>query len=157
MKTINYDNNCYCQDQICLILDDMTHTCKILFACLLLTSFSPVKNESAFPPLQMHLNLVAKGFTSPVGMASPRDGTNRLFVFEQGGRIKLVRDGQQNERPFLDVSRKLDGLNIAYSEKGLLGLAFHPAYKSNGRFFVYYSAPYSASGFDHKSILAEYK
>ena len=100
---------------------------------------------------------VASGFTSPVGMATPNDGTNRIFVFEQAGKVKIVKNGVVNKDPFLDISSKLDGLNIAYSEKGLLGMAFHPDYKSNGRFFVYYSAPDNLPKFDHKSIVAEYK
>ncbi len=100
---------------------------------------------------------IASGFTSPVGMATPNDGTGRLFVFEQGGRIKIVKNGKVLDEPFIDVSSRLDGLNIAYSEKGLLGMAFHPDYKTNGRFFLYYSAPLKQSGFDHKGVLAEYK
>ena len=99
---------------------------------------------------------IASGFTSPVGMAAPGDGTNRIFIFEQGGKIKIVKGNNVVEVPFLDVSSRLDGLNIAYSEKGLLGMTFHPDYKTNGRFFIYYSAPHKQSGIDHKSIVAEY-
>jgi glucose/arabinose dehydrogenase len=50
----------------------------------------------------------------------------------------------------------LDGLGNGYSEKGLLGLAFHPDYKNNGKFYVYYSAPTSVKGMDHQSVIAEY-
>lgn len=114
-------------------------------------------DSSANPPLKLKMVKIASGFTSPVGMASPQDGTSRLFIIEQGGKIKIVKKGKVLPEPFLNISSKLDGLNIAYSEKGLLGLAFHPQYKSNGRFFIYYSAPIKASGFDHKSIVAEYK
>lgn len=111
----------------------------------------------ANPPLNLKMTKVASGFTSPVGMASPQDGTNRLYIIEQGGKIKIIKKGKVLPEPFLNVSSKLDGLNIAYSEKGLLGLAFHPQYKSNGRFFIYYSAPIKSSGFDHKSIIAGYR
>jgi len=90
-------------------------------------------------------------------MAAPNDGSNRLFVIEQGGKIKIIKNGEVISTPFLIVTDKLDGLNIAYSEKGLLGLAFHPDYKTNGRFFIYYSAPASGKGIDHKSVVAEYK
>ncbi|MBA3971549.1 MAG: PQQ-dependent sugar dehydrogenase [Bacteroidetes bacterium] len=51
----------------------------------------------------------------------------------------------------------LDGINKVYSEKGLLGIAFHPKYKSNGKFYIYYSAPEKDKKFDHKSMLVEYK
>jgi len=100
---------------------------------------------------------VVSGLTSPVGMATPNDGSGRIFVFEQSGKVRIVKNGVLSEIPFLDVSSRLDGLNIAYSEKGLLGMAFHPDYKNNGRFFIYYSAPDKLPKFDHKSVIAEYK
>jgi glucose/arabinose dehydrogenase len=103
------------------------------------------------------LTKIASGFTSPIGLFSPRDGTNRLFVIEQRGRIYIVKNGQIVEQPFLNISHRIDGLNVAYSEKGLLGLAFHPDYKKNGRFFVYYSAPLKQQNADHLSVLAEYR
>ncbi len=113
----------------------------------------------AQPPgdLKVSLEKVASGFTSPVGMACPDDDSNRIFVIEQGGKIKIVKDGAVNKEPFLDISSRLDGLNIAYSEKGLLGIAFHPLYKSNGRFFLYYSSPANVQGYDHKSVIAAFK
>jgi glucose/arabinose dehydrogenase len=119
--------------------------------------FSFTLNEEQLPPLRIKLQLISKGFTSPVCMASPKDGTHRLFVVEQGGKVKIIRNGIELPTPFLNISSRLDGLNIAYSEKGLLGLVFHPGYKNNGRFFVYYSAPCSDKNFDHKSVLAEYR
>lgn len=126
-----------------------------LFIGIIFLSFLP--QQSSLPQLKVKLTQVARGLTSPVGMASPRDGTNRLFIIEQGGKIKIVKNGTLLPTPFLTVTDKLDGLNIAYSEKGLLGLAFHPDYKTNGRFFIYYSAPASEKDADHKSIVAEYK
>ncbi len=131
----------------------MKSTFQLALVMLLLATL----DSSANPPLKLKMVKIASGFTSPVGMASPQDGTNRLFIIEQGGKIRIIKKGKVLPEPFLNVSSKLDGLNIAYSEKGLLGLAFHPQYKSNGRFFIYYSAPIKASGFDHKSIVAEYR
>jgi len=114
-------------------------------------------SQAALPAINIKLQPVAKELTSPVGLAAPHDGSGRIFVIEQSGKIKIIKNGAVLPVPFLVVTDKLDGLNIAYSEKGLLGLAFHPGYKTNGRFFIYYSAPYNSSGYDHKSILAEYK
>src|SRR3954470_17533267 len=128
-----------------------------LFLSLSLILLSFTTPEESLPPLHIKLHLISKGFTSPVGMAAPKDGTHRLFIVEQGGKIKIVKNGTLLPTPFLSISDRLDGLNIAYSEKGLLGLAFHPNYKTNGRFFVYYSAPFSNKNFDHKSVLAEFK
>ena len=59
------------------------------------------------------LTPVASGFTSPVGMATPGDGSGRIFVFEQAGKIKIVMNGNIKKEPFLDISSKLTGLNIA--------------------------------------------
>ena len=129
----------------------------VFYFAFTMTGFSFHQNKNSIPAFHLKLNFVSKGFTSPVGMASPKDGTNRIFVIEQRGKIKIIKNGIVNPIPFLDVSEKIDPLNIAYSEKGLLGLAFHPMNKTNGRFFIYYSAPCSEKIFDHKSILAAYK
>jgi glucose/arabinose dehydrogenase len=103
------------------------------------------------------LTLVADGLSSPVAMDCPKDGSKRLFICEQTGKIKIVKAGKVLPLPFLNISSKLDNVkNKIYSEKGLLGIAFHPKFKSNGRFFVYYSAPSKNKDSDHKSILAEY-
>src|SRR5262245_25651442 len=123
----------------------------------ILSSLSSYSQSASSQPLRVKLQLISKGFTSPVGMACANDGSNRLFVIEQGGKIKIIKNGQLLQTPFLNISKKLVGLNIAYSEKGLLGLAFHPKYKTNGRFFVYYSAPYEDKKYDHQSVIAEYR
>jgi glucose/arabinose dehydrogenase len=62
-------------------------------------------------------------------------GDPRLFIVEKGGRVLIVRDGEVRERPFLDVQP----LVSRGSEQGLLSMAFHPDYASNGRFFVSYT------------------
>jgi len=107
--------------------------------------------------LTVKLKLVAKDFVGPVAMESPKDGSKRLFICEQTGKIKIIKNGLVLDKPFLDVGSKLDNVNKAYSEKGLLGMAFHPKFKSNGKFYIYYSAKESDKTYDHKSILAEYK
>lgn len=115
-------------------------------------------NRFAESPLQpVKLTIIADGFLGPVAMDCPKDGSGRLFICEQTGKIKIIKNEKVIKQPYLDVSRKLDKTNKIYSEKGLLGIAFHPNYKANGRFFIYYSAPSNKSGSNHKSILAEYK
>ena len=84
----------------------------------------------------------ASGFSAPVDIARAGDGSNRLYVVEQAGRVRIVQpDGRKNATPFLDIS----GIILSGGEQGLLGLAFHPRYAQNGRFFVYYNRP-AASG-----------
>jgi glucose/arabinose dehydrogenase len=73
--------------------------------------------------------------TQPVLVTSPRDGSNRLFIVEKGGRIRIVKNGSLLATPFLDIS----GAVSKGGEQGLLGLAFHPSYKTNHRFYVNYT------------------
>ena len=76
----------------------------------------------------------ADGFSSPLALKNA--GDERLFVVEQGGVIKIVDlNGTVNTTPFLDIQSIVN----AGGERGLLGLAFHPEYQANGRFFVHYS------------------
>jgi glucose/arabinose dehydrogenase len=106
------------------------------------------------------LQLVAQGLISPVTLAQPPDGSGRLFVVDQIGRIRIVdAAGQLLQQPFLDISARLVPLNPAGDERGLLGLAFHPQYATNRRFFVYYSAPRRASAptnFSHTNQVTEF-
>jgi glucose/arabinose dehydrogenase len=75
------------------------------------------------------------GLDAPLGVASAGDGSNRLFVAEQGGQIRIVRDGTLLERPFLDISDRI----TTGGERGLLGLAFHPDFPTDPRLFVNYT------------------
>lgn len=91
--------------------------------------------------------LIAGDFISPIGLVAVNDGTNRLFVIDQVGKLWIIdAEGNKLAEPFLDVSSKLVTLQTGFDERGLLGLAFHPDYKNNGRFFVYYNAPPRAGG-----------
>ena len=76
--------------------------------------------------------LVVGGLSSPLDLASPPGDTSRVFIVEKTGTIRIWKNGALNARPFLDVSGRVS----AGSEQGLLGLAFHPQYASNGRFYV---------------------
>lgn len=112
---------------------------------------------NAQAPLQLKTVEVARGLTAPVGLAAPADGTGRLFVLEQSGKIRIVANGKVLPQPFLNLSSLIGRVSSGYSEKGLLGMAFHPSYRDNGRFYVYYSVPHDEQGFDHKSVVAEFR
>ncbi|MFZ3167073.1 MAG: PQQ-dependent sugar dehydrogenase, partial [Candidatus Methanoperedens sp.] len=107
------------------------------------------------------LELVADNFTSPVALVSPEDGTGRRFIVDQIGLIKIINtSGQIIEEPFLDLRSKIVALRPQNDERGLLGLAFHPNFSQNGRFFVYYSSPLRAqapSNWNHTSLVSEFK
>jgi len=87
------------------------------------------------PTLQVELVPVASSFSSPLDIQQAGDGSGRLFVVEQGGRIKIIQNGSVLGTPYLDVS----ALIVSGGEEGLLGLAFHPNYSSNGCFYVNYT------------------
>lgn len=95
----------------------------------------------------LNLQLITDNLVSPLTVASPADGTKRLFIVDQVGKIIIVQaDGTKLPTPFIDLSSKMVGLNASYDERGLLGLAFHPDFKNNGKFYVFYTAPPHAGG-----------
>jgi len=90
------------------------------------------------PPATFELVQVANGFSAPLDIQQPDDATARLFVVEQGGHVQIVQsNGARAATPFLDVTGRA-GFTSG-GETGLLGLAFHPNYKNNRRFFVNYT------------------
>lgn len=96
--------------------------------------------------LELELSVIARGLDAPLGIAHAGDGGDRLFVVEQGGTVRIITDGEVLPEPFLDVS----DLVVAGGEQGLLGLAFHPDYADNGRFFINYTDT------DGDTVVAEY-
>src|SRR5436309_10015260 len=74
-------------------------------------------------------------FSAPTYMASPPGDTHRLFVVQQGGQIRLIKDGAVQQTPFLDISSKVQHV----SEQGLLSIAFAPDYATSHRFYAYYT------------------
>lgn len=81
------------------------------------------------------LQPVLTGLSSPIGVFHANDESNRLFILEQSGRIKVLQPGATVPTEFLNVTT----LILTGGERGLLGLAFHPQYRTNGRFFIYYT------------------
>jgi glucose/arabinose dehydrogenase len=91
-------------------------------------------------PDALAMTRLASGLDAPVFLTAP-PGDTRAFVVEQPGRIRVLRGGSVRPTPFLDITDRVR----AGGERGLLGLAFHPAYASNGLFFVYYTRSDGAS------------
>lgn len=108
---------------------------------------------------QAKLQLVTDEVLSPVCMAVPPDGSHRLFIVQKEGRVWVVQNGKLQPEPFIDVSADMVKVNPAYDERGLLGMAFHPKFKTNGKFYLYFSAPVvnARRGLNHKSVVAEYR
>lgn len=85
------------------------------------------------------LREVTSGLSLPVEILLANDGSNRFFVVEQGGRIRILQNGALLPTPFLDISS--GGVIDCCSERGLLGLAFHPQFANNRAFYIFYTAP----------------
>lgn len=99
---------------------------------------TPTSGEvSALPdPSNYTWQLVVDGLDRPVGLFNADDGSGRLFVLEQPGTIRIIKDGEVLPTPFLNI---VDEVGSGGSEQGLLGLAFHPNYTENGHFYVNYT------------------
>jgi len=134
----------------------------VIFALVIvsLSALTVVTAQDEEAEAAVGVELVAEGFAAPVAMASPNDGSGRLFVVDQAGTIRIVgADGTLMADPFLDLTSRITPLNPDYDERGVLGLAFHPDYANNGRFFVYYTIPLregAPEGWDHTNVVGEF-
>ena len=85
-----------------------------------------------------YVSVIASGLSRPVYVTHAGDGSGRLFVLEQEGRIRIVKDGLLLKDPFLDISPNV--LLNKYNQVGLHGIAFSPEYARNGLFYVSYTS-----------------
>ncbi|MXX10873.1 MAG: PQQ-dependent sugar dehydrogenase [Nitrospira sp. SB0675_bin_23] len=113
-----------------------------LAVCLTVFFLLPVHQASALSqtpqPADARIALtpvLTQGLVQPVFIGHAGDHSQRLFILEQPGRIRILRDGTLNASAFLDVSGRVE----FGGEMGLLGLAFHPRFSENGRFFINYT------------------
>jgi glucose/arabinose dehydrogenase len=98
--------------------------------------------SSANAQMKIKLEEVAGGLTHPLAMVSIPDGSNRKAVIEQTGQVRIIdAQGRLLPDPFLNIAAKLVHLEPFFDEQGLLGIAFHPNYRQNGKFYIAYSAP----------------
>ncbi len=96
---------------------------------------TPTPVRTPAPVTAIKLATAYSGFSSPIFVTGAHDGTNRLFVVQQSGQIRVIVGGKTQAKPFLDIS----GLVKYGGEQGLLGLAFNPSFRTNGHFYVYYN------------------
>jgi glucose/arabinose dehydrogenase len=104
---------------------------RFLLACTVALVALPAAAQAA----GFRLEKIASGLDQPTFLTSP-PGDGRLFVVEQTGKVRIIKDGQLLAAPFVDLTSRV----TAGGEQGLLGLAFDPDYATNGRLFVYYTA-----------------
>ncbi|HEX6900073.1 MAG TPA: PQQ-dependent sugar dehydrogenase [Thermoanaerobaculia bacterium] len=91
------------------------------------------------------------GLADPIGVTNAGDGSGRLFILERSGRIRIWTGSQLLATPFLDV-QTLTQCPADCGERGLLGLAFHPNYETNGVFYIFYTR-----GGDGTLVIARYQ
>jgi glucose/arabinose dehydrogenase len=108
-----------------------------LAAILVGALLAPIAASAAVVPSRIHLELdqVATGLSSPLLVTHAGDDSGRLFVVEQTGKVRIIKGGDLLPTPFIDLSRSVS----RGGEQGLLGLAFHPGYESNGKLYLSYT------------------
>jgi len=132
---------------------------------------TPILPRIGKGPVRIELQTVLTGITSPMQWLSANDGTGRMFLVEQTGKIRIFNSGALNATPFLDLSSRLIALNANYDERGLLSMAFHPGFSNPAspgyrKIYTYTSEPVSGSAdftvpingpFNHQAVLAEWQ
>ena len=126
---------------------------------------NPIAARIAKGNITIELETVASGLVSPLGLTQPDDATDRLFIYDQAGKVWIVQNGSLLPTPFLDVSGRLVTLMTNYDERGLLGFATHPNFSSHPKVYTYTSEPVAGSAdftvpitgsFNHQSVVAEW-
>ncbi|PCI05698.1 MAG: hypothetical protein COB78_03660 [Hyphomicrobiales bacterium] len=113
--------------------------------------------------IKIKLEPLVTGVNAPLAMVQP-NGDDRKFVIEQFGKVRIINAaGELQPTPFLDIRNLIVDQFHDFDERGLLGLAFHPDFKTNGKFYVAYSTRRDPQGdlgvlfwWDHSNVVAEY-
>ena len=95
--------------------------------------------DAALRTGQVDLRTIVSGFDSPIGVTNAGDGTNRLFIVERRGTVRVVQNNALQDGFFLDIRNNTQGGLSSGGERGLLGLAFHPDFETNEKLFVYFT------------------
>ena len=98
----------------------------------------PSSTTAALDPLKITFQEIGSGLNNPVFITNAGDGSDRIFVIERAGQIRILKNGVLLTTPFLNIQASVKSTG---GEQGLLALAFHPSYETNGKFYVVYTAP----------------
>ncbi len=108
----------------------------IILSLLMVTARAQEASARSKIPFDIGLELVTSNLKLPVYATNAGDGSNRLFVVQLEGLVRIVKDGKVLNRPFLDLRDRVTGL---VGEQGMYNIVFHPNYQTNGRFFMSYT------------------
>lgn len=139
------------------------HISKIVSAVAFTAGLMTFGATASNAEVKIKLEPYVTGVNTPLAMVQPA-GDDRKFVIEQFGRIKIIdKDGQLQPTPFLDIRNKIVTQHHDFDERGLLGLAFHPDFQNNGKFYVAYSGHLNPQGdlgkqfwWDHTNTVEEF-
>jgi glucose/arabinose dehydrogenase len=109
----------------------------LVLALLVAAPAGPARAALLPSRVAVSLKAVHTGFDAPVSVTSAGDGSGRLFVVEQGGTVRVVSHGSVQTTPYLDLRASVG----TGGERGLLSIAFHPVFKTNGLLFAAYTTP----------------
>jgi len=119
---------------------------------------------SALAQVKIKLEEVAGGLIHPLALVSIPDGTGRMAIIEQHGQVRIIDSkGRLLPEPFINIGPKMVTQHHFFDERGLLGLAFHPNYRENGKFYLAYSAPIRSSELErrlwwsHTNVVSEFQ
>ncbi len=144
-------------------------TSSIVTVSITAQNFSdPIVPRIAKGDITVELRPVADGMVAPISMAVPNDGSGRFFVYDQIGVVWLVTSAGRSPAPLLDMRTRLINISSSYDERGLLGLAIHPGFATNGLIYTYTSEPSNAppdfatalnpgTTNNHQSVIAEWR
>lgn len=114
-----------------------------------------IKKEPGLPTITLKAQKITDTLVALTDMAFPEKG--EMWVCEQAGIIKSIKNGQMNPVPVMDLRNKVLKINNGYEERGLLGITLDPNFKKNRKFYVFYSRTLERKGFNHIGVVAEYK
>ena len=108
-------------------------------------------------PSGLQFTRSASGLTDPVFITNAGDNSDRLFIVQQTGQIRILKNGSLLSPPFLNISGLVSNFTGVNGEQGLLGLAFDPNYATNGIFYITYTTNTGNSTFPYTTTLARYR
>ena len=159
--------NFQCLSSLTPFIKKDERTCNIRTSARPFYGYPSAAHRGAFPETRQTVGAggclcgteVASGLRRPVAARPAGDGSGRLFIVEQEGRIIILTKDNKlldgTKEAFLDIRSKVYLTSHHRDERGMLGLAFHPEYSSNGKFYVFYAAKGMGS-VDHMSTVSEF-
>ncbi len=111
------------------------------------------QKEAITPLITLKVQKIDDHLEALTDMAFPGNGV--MWVTQQNGEILEIKNGKVSSVPILDLRSKMIKINNGYEERGLLGITLHPEFKTNKKFYVFYSRP-STMKSNHTEVVAEY-